>query len=332
MKVASASVLICTYNRAGLLGETLTALRALTRPAACEIEIVVVDNNSTDNTAAVVADAARDSSFPIVYLREPRQGKSFALNLGLSHARGDVLALTDDDVLPDAEWVSRIVAEFRTRDVTFVFGKALPRWGHVPPPELLTLRAQDIWGPLAIVDYGEEPVAYVSERTDQRLPIGANLAFLRAALVIVGGWRTDLGKVNNTLISGEDHEIFLRLRKYGLYAGYYNPQIAVRHYVPAARLTRRYFRQWFYWHGKTQALMLADLFPGVDMACVPYIAGVPRFLYRQAFEQCVRYLKRLGRRDAIALLAEELRLLRCAGMFLECWRQRWRVRPSAATS
>jgi len=332
MNVASVSVLICTYNRGRLLRETLTALQSQTRPAGCEVEIVVVDNNSTDDTAAVVASAARDARFPMVYLREHRQGKSFALNLGLSHARGDVLALTDDDVLPDAEWVNRIVAAFRARDVTFVFGRVLPRWGRVPPPELLTPRAQDIWGPLAIVDYGEEPIAYVSERIDQRLPIGANLALSRTALAAVGGWRTDLGKVNNTLISGEDHEIFLRLRKRGLYGGYYDPQITVRHYVPAMRLTRRYFRQWFYWHGKTQALMLADLFPGIDMARVPHVAGVPRFLYRQAFEQGVRYLKRLGRRDAIGLLVEELRLLRCAGLFLECWRQRWRARPTAVTS
>jgi glycosyltransferase involved in cell wall biosynthesis len=328
MNISTVSVLICTYNRARLLRQTLTALQALPAPSDYVAEILIVDNNSTDNTAAVVAEAARSARIPIVYLREARQGKSFALNTGLAHARGDILALTDDDVLPGAEWLNRIVAHFRTRDVTFVFGKVLPLWGRVPPPELLTPPAQDIWGPLAIVDYGDEPTAYVATRMDQRLPIGANLAFSRAALVAVGGWRTDLGKVNNTLISGEDHEIFLRLRKHGLYAGYYDPAIGVRHYVPAARLTRRYFRQWFYWHGKTQALMLHDLFPDLDMSRVPYIAGVPRFLYRQAFEQCGRYVKRLGSRDALEHLAEELRLLRCAGMLFECWRQRRRMHGS----
>ena len=97
----------------------------------------------------------------------------------------------------------------------------------------------------------------------------------------------------------------------------------------AARLTRRYFRQWFYWHGKTQALMLYDLFPDLDMTRVPYIAGVPRFLYRQVFEQCCLYVKQLGGRDALAQLAEELRLLRCMGLLLECWRRRGRrARPA----
>ena len=91
-------------------------------------------------------------------LQERQQGKSFALNTGLAAATGDVLALTDDDVLP----ATRLARADRRRrsarsDVTFVFGKVLPRWTDTPPPELLTPAAQAIWGPLAIVDYGDEP-------------------------------------------------------------------------------------------------------------------------------------------------------------------------------
>ena len=327
MKVSRVSVLICTFNRARLLRQTLMALQAAHQPAGCRVETIVVDNASQDNTMAVVAECARDRRLPIVYLREAQQGKSFALNRGLAHADGDVVALTDDDVLPSPDWLDRIVAAFRARDLSFVFGKVAPLWGVLPPPELLTPRAQGIWGPLAIVDYGDQPVEYVADRNDQRLPIGANLAFARHALVAVGGWRTDLGKVNNTLISGEDHEIFMRLRRHGLYAGSYDPLMTVRHYVPASRLTRRYFRRWFYWHGKTQALMLHDLFPNVNMGRVPYVAGVPRFLYRQALGQCWRYVRALGFRDDFERLTEELHTLRCAGLFLECWRRR--LRPVA---
>jgi glycosyltransferase involved in cell wall biosynthesis len=314
-----------------LLPDALTHLLAQSAPSLTT-EIIVVDNNSTDETPIVVAEAARDARFPVVYLYEPRQGKSFALNHALAIARSDVLALTDDDVLPAADWLARIVANFRAHDITFVFGKVLPRWGVKPPPELLSARAQDIWGPLAIVDYGEEPEAYRPENLLQRLPIGANLAFARRALVAIGGWRTDLGKVNNTLISGEDHEIFMRLRRYELYAGQYDPQISVRHFVPASRLTRKYFRRWYFWHGKTQALMLDDLFPGVDMSSTPRIAGVPRFLYREGLGQFVKWLKRAGRGDALGLLVEELGLLRCAGLFLECWRRHLTRQPVARTA
>lgn len=331
MKVDQVSVLICTYNRAALLRETLGALRDLDRPDACDIEILVVDNNSTDDTRSAVAETAASCPIPITYLREARQGKSFALNRGLAHARGDVVALTDDDVLPARDWLSRIVSVFRERNVTFAFGKVLPRWGGVPPPELLTSRAQDIWGPLAIVDYGDTPVEYLPHSQGQRLPIGANLAFARSALVTIGGWRTDLGKVNNTLISGEDHEIFLRMKRHGLFNGYYEPQVSVRHYVPAARLTRRYFRRWFFWHGKTTALMLDDLFSDLDLRRVPRIGGVPRFMYRQAAGQFWRYLKLVGRADALALLIEELKSLQYLGLFTECWKRSMaRQEPKAA--
>ena len=321
MKISSVTILICTYNRAPLLRETLTAMQEMTRPAACSVDILVVDNNSTDNTAEVVANAAKSARFPVTLLSERHQGKSFALNTGLAVATGDVLALTDDDVLPATDWLARMVDAFRTQDVTFVFGKVLPRWSCTPPPELLTIPAQDIWGPLAIVDYGDEGTRYEASNTGQRLPIGANLAFLRSALVSIGGWRTDLGKVNNTLISGEDHEIFMRLRRHGLYSGFYDPALAVRHYVPASRLTRSYFRRWFFWHGITQAIMFDELYPELDMATIPRIAGVPRFACRQGLAQAWRWMTtRHG--DALAAMIEELRLLQYAGLFVQCWRQR----------
>ena len=324
MTVTSVSVLICTYNRARLLRETLRALFTMTPPQDVRVEIIIVDNNSTDNTPLVIEEAARVSPMPVIGLREGAQGKSFALNRGLEAATGDIIALTDDDVWPDTEWLSRIVAAFRAHDVTFVFGRVLPRWGTLPPPELLTQRAQDIWGPLAIVDYGDEPVDYVASSTGQRLPIGANLAFARHALTAIGGWRTDLGKVNNTLISGEDHEIFMRLRRHNLYAGRYEPDASVRHFVPAARLTRTYFRRWFYWHGKTEALMLDTLYPNLDLQQVPRILGVPRFLYRQSAAQLWRWLRSCGSADALGILIEELRTLQYAGLLLECWRRRRR--------
>jgi glycosyltransferase involved in cell wall biosynthesis len=323
MNVTSATILICTYNRATLLRESLRAMAALTPPPDCDVEIIVVDNNSSDTTQRVIAEAAALSPFRIVGLHESSQGKSFALNRGLQAATGDIIALTDDDVWPNTEWLQRLVANFRQRDVTFVFGKVLPRWATVPPADLLTTSAQDIWGPLALVDYGDEPTAYIAASTGQRLPIGANLAFRRDALVTVGGWRTDLGKVNNTLTSGEDHEIFCRLRRFNLYSGFYDPAVVVQHYVPERRVTRSYFRKWFFWSGKTHALMLDDLYPHVDIRQIPHIAGMPRFLWRQTLQQLGRYLwTRQPGTPALEALKEELRLLQYTGLIVGCWRRR----------
>lgn len=320
MTVSLVTVLVCTYNRSGFLRETLRAITSLPEPRDYGVEVLVVDNNSSDDTADVVRAAARSSRFPVRLIREPQQGKSFALNEGLRHARGEVIALTDDDVWPDHEWLDRIVGAFRTRDITFAFGKVRPRWDCVPAPELLTPRAHSIWGPLAILDYGDEPVSYVPENRGQRLPIGANLAIRRQTLVEVGGWRTDLGKVDNSLISGEDHEIFYRLRKANAYRGLYDPRISVRHFVPTSRLTRRYFRQWFYWHGKTLARMPGEVYE-LDFSEVPHVAGAPRFLYRQFLQQAGRWLGRAVRRNALETLIEELQAIEQFGVLAQYWQR-----------
>lgn len=331
--ITSLTVLLCTFNRAGQLGDTLAALAGARPPQGCDVDVLVVDNNSSDDTAGVVRRAAAAGPWPVRYALEPRQGKSFALNHGLAVARGDVLALTDDDVLPADDWLVRIVEAFRSRDIEFVFGKVLPRWEVPPPPELLTTAARDIWGPLALVDYGDEPTAYDPETFKrQRLPIGANLAVRRRAVERVGGWRTDLGKLNNSLIAGEDHELCVRLYRAGLYRGVYDPRNVVRHFVPASRLSRGYFRRWFYWHGRTMARMAGDVYLDVDFATVPYVARVPRFLYRQLLQQTVRWLRRAGRRDALALLVEEVRLVEYLGFFAESWRRAARARGGTPDS
>jgi GT2 family glycosyltransferase len=331
-RVESLSVVICTHNRAALLGETLQALGAARAPQDCRVDIVVVDNNSSDETPAVVRAAAATSPFPIRYEPESRQGKSYALNRALEIAAGEVLALTDDDVLPGANWLLRIAQNFREHDVTFVFGKVLPRWETLPPPELLTVPARDIWGPLALIDYGDDAVRYSAASFGrQRLPIGANLAVLRSAVERVGGWRTDLGKVDNTMIAGEDHELCVRLYRAGLYSGIYDPTAVVRHYVPTARMTRAYFRRWYFWHGRTMARMPGALYVDVDLTKVSHLAGVPRFVYRQFLEQAWRWLRHAGRSDGLALLMEELRMLDYAGFFAEAWRLRWRSDHQVAT-
>ena len=330
--IDSLSVLICTYNRARLLEDTLAALAAARAPEHCDVDIVVVDNNSSDETAAVVQRAALRGPWPVRYAMERRQGKSYALNRGLTIARGEILALTDDDVLPAEDWLVRIVERFRAGDIVFVFGKVLPRWQVPPPPEMLSTRARDIWGPLALIDYGDEPTQYnAASFAQKRLPIGANLAVRRDALERIGGWRTDLGKVDNSLIAGEDHELCVRLFRAGLYTGLYDPGVVVRHFVPASRLTRRYFRRWFYWHGRTMARMAGAIYIDLDLARVPYVGGVPRFLYRESLAQTFRWLRRLGHHDGLSVLIEEVTLLEYLGFFAESWSHGRAASPEGMT-
>lgn len=315
------TVVICTYNRADLLRETLAALRACTPPADCTVDIIVVDNNSTDQTRTVVSSMASQPGYPIRYATEAQQGKSYALNTALGLARGDVIALTDDDVLPAEDWLHRIAGTFRREPIVFVFGKVLPRWGSLPPPELLVRRARDIWGPLALIDYGDESTRYTTGAfRNLRLPIGANLAVRREAIERVGGWRTDLGRVDNSLVCGEDRELCVRLFRADLYEGLYDPQVTVHHYVPARRMSRRYFRQWYFWHGRTLARMVDSFYIDLDMRKVPHIARVPRFIFREMATEVRRWLAAVRRRDALDTLVHELVTIQYIGFFVECWR------------
>src|SRR6185503_10841331 len=95
-----------TFNRAPLLDETLQSLRGLTVDAVRHWEAIVVDNNSTDDTRAVVERHARDFPVTLHYLFEARQGRSSALNAGIAVARGSVVAMTDDDVLVEPGWLN----------------------------------------------------------------------------------------------------------------------------------------------------------------------------------------------------------------------------------
>src|SRR4051812_26304053 len=99
----SASILICTYNRAALLADTLASLCRI--HSARRWEIVVADNNSSDDTRAVVERLAASAPVPVHYLFEATQGKSHALNTGLKRCTGEVVVFTDDDVCVPAGWL-----------------------------------------------------------------------------------------------------------------------------------------------------------------------------------------------------------------------------------
>src|SRR5262249_41198831 len=106
------SVLICTQNRCQLLPKTLHAVARLRAPAGLDWEVVVVDNASTDETRARVEECQRGYPVPLRYALEPRPGHSMALNTGVRACRGEVVAFTDDDAYPAADWLAQIHAAF----------------------------------------------------------------------------------------------------------------------------------------------------------------------------------------------------------------------------
>ena len=103
------SVIIATYNRSAILNEALKSVFSQKRIQDTEYEVIVVDNNSVDQTKNTVLAMMKDhSAGNLHYWFQPVQGKSAALNLGIEKAKGKIIAFTDDDVLVDKNWLSSI--------------------------------------------------------------------------------------------------------------------------------------------------------------------------------------------------------------------------------
>jgi glycosyltransferase involved in cell wall biosynthesis len=300
------SVIIATRDRAALLVETLDALVRQTWPAD-RLEIVVADNGSTDRTRDVVAAARRTAGPRLEYLAVSERGKSFAVNAALRRARGDILALTDDDVLPEPAWIERLVAAFDETGADFVAGRIVPRWEAAPPPWL----SPALYGVLAIPDNGVRRLPIPSPKGGP-MPIGANMAVRAAVVTRIGGLRTDLGKLEGTLRTGEDHEFFLRMLA-ASYRGSYEPTAVVHHWVPRDRLVPGYFRRWMYQNGRDVA-RLTDQGSGVV-----HLLGVPRYFWREALANAWRACGRALLGDDAAAFAAVLRLVWFAGYAREAW-------------
>ena len=303
------SIVVATHNRRTLVERTISALAAQEYRIG-GLEIVVVDNASTDGTADTLHALARQAGgHAIRVLHEARPGKSFAVNTGVSAAAGDLIALTDDDVLPSRRWVAAIQKAMTESGADFCVGRIRPLWG-APPPAWLS---PALHGVLAIPDNGPERLPIRRGLNEHVMPIGANMAVRRTVLSRVGGWRPELGKLRHTLRSGEDHEFFLRMLHAGL-RGVYEPEAEVAHLVPADRLRKPYFLRWLYDNGQIVA--------GIERAYPPRVVsllGVPRYLWRQAASDALDLVATLRPGRGAERFARGTRLAWFAGYLRGAW-------------
>src|SRR5436190_609774 len=125
------SIVIATYNRAAVLKHTLASLSQLQPDASWEV--IVVDNNSPDDTRQVVDTAALSFPVPLTYAFEQQQGRSAALNCGFRLAGGNIIVTTDDDVRVEPDWLNRIDAGLEKQHCDYVGGRVLPLWEGPTP-------------------------------------------------------------------------------------------------------------------------------------------------------------------------------------------------------
>ena len=321
-----ASVVICTYNRSGWLDATLRSLAGMSTSRPWEI--IVVDNNSKDDTRSVVARHTAVSAVPVTYLFEPRQGKSNALNTGIARAAGDILVFTDDDVEVDPQWLDEACEPFSHESgIDYVGGPVAPMW-ESPPPQWFDHRRSDLWGTLAILDYGPTPFVF-EER--QRVPLGVNMAIRRRLVDRVGGFHPELGRRGKSLLGQEQAEFFSRAHQCGV-RGLYVPGMKVRHHVPAARLTLGYFVRWWFWKGVSRArvdAMHGRTELGVQLQDVPHLAGVPRYVWGQIPRSAASSLIALVRGRRTDLMRHAMHVVYCLGYIRACWQRE--VLPPAPT-
>ncbi len=315
------SVVIATRNRQALLAQTLEALAVQTWPHD-HVEVIVADNGSTDGTREVVQAAARPGGPSLRYLSVPTPGKSLAVNQAVAIATGDIVAYTDDDVRPEPQWLERIAAAIEETGAHFVAGRVLPIW-ETPQPEWLS---PAVFGVIAVPDNGERRVAIEPGGDGAIMPIGANMAVTRAVVARVGGLRADLGKLEGTLRGGEDHEYFLRMLQAGC-RGVYEPTAIVHHWVPAARVSRGYFRRWFYRNGRDVA-RLEPLFPSASAS----LLGLPRYLWRQAGGDLWSLMGAVVTGRSAERFRAGTRLLWFSGYVTETWCVRPQARPQASSA
>jgi glycosyltransferase involved in cell wall biosynthesis len=233
-ELLQASIIIPTYNRASCLSICLEALASQTMDETA-FEIIIVDNNSLDNTREVVLDFAQSQpTLHVRYVFEPRQGVCHARNRGIAKARGEILCFLDDDAVPSPGWLNALLEGFADPTVGCVGGAAILDYQGRKRPLWLHGDLQGLLSGYKLPYTQPTPVSSVDE-----FPFGCNVAFRGSVLAELGLFRADLGRSGGSSLAGEETELIGRFHKAG-WKVVYLPDAAVRHMVAPERLKKSY--------------------------------------------------------------------------------------------
>ena len=271
------SVVVCTYDNSSSLAETLASLAAVETPDELRWELVVVDNNSADDTRTVAERHLARFPTAARYVFEPRQGVAHARNRGIREARGELLFYLDDDVTVHPAWLRALHRCFLETRADAVGTRIERRW-QCPRPYWCS---DEIAGFLVEQDFGRERVHWTCAR---RFLVTASIGFRVEALRRHGGFRCDLGRRGRSLLGGEDAELYHRLRRSD-HTIMYEPQAIAYHSVVPDRVTMDYARRWFYETGLTLGHLMERKRTHL------LAAGAPIWLWMRAAGARVRRLK-----------------------------------------
>lgn len=244
------SVVICTRDRRESLLLTLDSV--LSQRTDGPVEVLVVDNGSSDGSGAAVRELRAGSPLPLRLAEEPEQGLSIARNRALREATGRALVFIDDDVTCHAGWLLAHLRSFRDPQVVGVAGRILPRLPAEAPGWWHELLPDEKGGPTSRYDFGDQP-AEVLPGAGIPLPFGANMGVLREAALEVGGFRSDLGW-GRKMIPSEELEFFRRIRARGGRIVYV-PAASLDHRIDPGRTSREYYLRWQRAYGRSTVIL-----------------------------------------------------------------------------
>jgi glucosyl-dolichyl phosphate glucuronosyltransferase len=230
------SLIICTWNNSRRLAITLESISRCAIPNGLRWELVLVNNNCTDETDAIALQFA--DRLPLVYVKEPYQGLSRARNAGLKAASGELVVFTDDDVEPCPEWIVEYWTAFRDRPTGFYFGgpvDSLLETGKMDE-KLLRLAPWSVRG----LDWGTEPRKLGAGEKF----ISGNWACRAQDLRAIGGFdvHLGLGAAADQVRTGEESDVMERLKERGL-SPWYLPGARLMHYVPKEKCRLKHIAQ-----------------------------------------------------------------------------------------
>ncbi|OGS37020.1 MAG: hypothetical protein A2293_15445 [Elusimicrobia bacterium RIFOXYB2_FULL_49_7] len=271
------SAVICTYNRAKYLKKALNSVLEQNL-AADKYEIIVVDNNSTDNTKAVVDECSLASGRGITCISEPMQGLSFARNAATQAAKSPIVAFIDDDAQADSNWLAaHLEAYSMFPDAVSAGGKMLLSWESEKPAWLSDTEFERTLG---FFDYGD----VITDMHHPDYPRGSNFSFKKDIFNAVGGFNTSLGRKGpGFFLYGEELEFGSRISKLHL-RQIYTPRAVIYHTVIPNHLNKRYLIKRYYGQGKGS--IIAGM-PGQNGA-----TAVCRHLASNIFRLCLAIIRR----------------------------------------
>ena len=231
------SVIICTYNREKYIYNVLSSLAHGTFPAHL-FEIVLVDNNCTDDTHAEVDRFCADNpSVTLRYFVETNQGLSHARNRGIKESKGDILVYVDDDATVNPDYLRTYADWFASHPETDAAGGPIiphyetgsePRWMTYFIKRLLT----------GYLYFGNKPGPFPGDN----YPGGGNAAYRSRVFEKVGLYNVELGRNGDSLGGGEEKDIFDKMKREGMQF-IYLPQAILYHSIPGYKLEADYFNR-----------------------------------------------------------------------------------------